>query len=188
MTSAKLDIEASEVDGHLAELKSKFGAGDPRALLSAIASCGNQEITMPEWVVAGFFRAMNRWWGLQCKTLDEAFGVQWLKGAQLGAARKRRALEVAVWNEVTKQHNRGKPINRALFVEIGEAHGIKKTLVQELLRSKENPASGASLSRGLAAHLISGAVRSVQCSYCSGPQRAEVIELLGDPAAFIETV
>jgi hypothetical protein len=135
MTSTRRDLPAEVVDGHLAELNARSSAGDANALFRAIAFCGNQQIAMPEWVVAGFFAAMNRWWSLHCKTLDEAFGVRWPKGARLGAARKKRALEFAVWNDVTNQHDQGRPINRDLFVEIGKAHGIGKTLAQEYYRS-----------------------------------------------------
>src|ERR1700682_2608254 len=72
MTSAKLSAEV--VDGHLAQLQADFVAGVANALFRAIAFCGDQQIPMPEWVVAGFFAAMNRWWGLQCKPSTKRSG------------------------------------------------------------------------------------------------------------------
>ena len=86
--TTNLDLPADVVDAHLAGLAASFRAGSVNALFMAIGFCGNQQIAMPEWVVAGYFKGMNRWWLYRCKTLDEAFGVQWPKGKSFEAARK----------------------------------------------------------------------------------------------------
>ena len=67
-------------------MNARFRAGDVNALLRAIGFCSNQQVAMPERVVAAYFAAMNRWWRFDCPTLDAAFGVVWPKGKHPAAA------------------------------------------------------------------------------------------------------
>ena len=88
-----------------------------------------EQIAMPEWVVAGYFKGMNRWWLYRCKTLDEAFGVQWPKGKSFEAASRRRYyLEDTILREVKEAARKGESLTPELFAKIGKQHGIGKTL------------------------------------------------------------
>jgi len=135
--SRKLDLPAAVIDGHLGEMRARFEQGDGAALFSAIRFCANEELILPEWVAAGFFAATNRWYSLECKTLDEAFRVKWPKGLQLAAARRKRRLEGAVWLEVVRHVRKGASINSALFRDVGKTYSIGKTLAEEYYRSWE---------------------------------------------------
>ena len=132
----KLDLPAEVVEAHLAELHARFRSRDANALFKAIGFCGNQQIAMPEWVVAAYFAAMNRWWSYECATLDAAFGIQWPKGKHLAAARKRRKLEFAVLQGVKDRIREGASITPALFAAVGKTHGIGigKTLAEKYYR------------------------------------------------------
>ena len=112
---AKLDLPAEVVDAHLAEMNARFRAGNANALLRAVGFCGNQQIAMPEWVVAAYFAAMNRWWRFDCATLDAAFGIVWPKGKHLAAAKKRQKLEFAILKDVKDRIRGGASITPALF-------------------------------------------------------------------------
>jgi hypothetical protein len=140
--SRKLDLPTAAIAAWLDEMRARFERGDGTALFSAIRFCANQELIFPEWVAAGFFAATNRWYTLECKTLDEAFGVKWPKGLHLAAARKRRRLEGAVWLEVTRRRNQDASVNNELFRDVGKAHGIGKTLAEEYYRSFDAKMAG----------------------------------------------
>jgi hypothetical protein len=133
----RLDLPPELEAAMLEELRLRFEAGDGNALIRAIRLTFNQERPAPEWVVAAFFRATNRWYAMQVKSLDEALGVGWQKGKNLSAAKKRRALRFAVYNELrrTVHANPERPIDDELFEKIGGRLGIGKTLVKDYYRS-----------------------------------------------------
>jgi hypothetical protein len=133
----RLDLPPDLEAAMLEELRLLFEAGDGNALIRAIRFTFNQERPAPEWVAAAFFRATNRWYAMQVKSLDEALGVAWPKGKSIAAAKKRRALRFAVYNEI-RQTLSMKPettIDDELFEEIGGRLGIGKTLVKNFYRS-----------------------------------------------------
>jgi hypothetical protein len=73
--SRKRDLPAKVAEASLDEFRQRFEQGESAALFAALRFCGNQELVMPEWLVTAFFKATNRWYSLECKTLDEAFCV-----------------------------------------------------------------------------------------------------------------
>lgn len=130
----KLDLPPDLIALQLQEYCQHFEAGDKNALIQAIRFCFAQEIVAPEWVVAAFFRATNRWYSMDCKELGEAFDLTWQKGANVNAFKKRRRLKFRVLNEVNAARNRGRRVDDELFEEIGKPLGIGKTLVKQYLR------------------------------------------------------
>jgi hypothetical protein len=77
---------------------------------------------------------MNRWYCLDVKTLDEAFGVRYQKGKHLAALRKKRRLDMLVFMDIQTLHRQGRPINKTLFAEIARKHGIGRTLCETYYR------------------------------------------------------
>jgi len=131
----KLELSQKFIACQLDEYREHFERGNKNALIQAIRFCFNQEIVAPEWVVAEFFRATNRWYNMECKELGEAFGVAWPKGANLNALEKRRRLKFAVLNAVNDARAQGRAIDDLLFEEIGQNLGLGKTLVKEYLQA-----------------------------------------------------
>lgn len=129
-----LDLPADVEAALLKEYRLQFEAGDRNALFRAIAHCGSQAIAMPEWVVAAYFNALNAWWSMEAKTLDEAFAVPLPKGKHLAALRKRRKFAPLVARDVDRLHASGRPINKALFAEVGKAHALGATLAEDYYR------------------------------------------------------
>lgn len=127
----KIDLPADVVAAQLDELAAQFGDGDTPALFRAIAFCGHQQIPMPEWAVAAYFAAMNRWWTLDCASLDDAFGVHFPKSKHLAAARKKRRLQLAVYDDVEASKASSRGISASLFAEVGKRHAIGKTLAEK---------------------------------------------------------
>jgi hypothetical protein len=127
----RLDLPPEVEAAHLDELRGRFDAGDKAALLSAIGFCFDQQIVAPDWIVAAFFRAMNRWYAMEVKELGEAFGLEWPKGKHPSAAKKMRRLSTAVYLKVHEAQHAGRALDDDLFAEIGEQLGLGKTLVKD---------------------------------------------------------
>jgi len=123
------------VAGMMEELHLRFEAGNKNALIQAIRRCGQQQMVMPEWVVDAFFRATNKWYQMDIKSLDKAIGVAWPKGKSIAAAKKRRRLQFAVLNAVSKAKSEGCAVDDQLFEQIGRRLGLGKTLVKEYYKS-----------------------------------------------------
>ena len=82
----------------------------------------------------GYIRAFDKVLNLRVKSWDEAFGAPLPKGARLQDRRRHRELGPAVWLEVRQLLNSLSPpaIDEALFEQVGQKFGIKKTLAQEI--------------------------------------------------------
>jgi hypothetical protein len=121
----------------LEEMRLYFEAGDKYALLRAIRFCLNQKIVAPAWIVTAFFRATNKWYQMDVKTLDAALGVEWPKGKSMAAAKKRRKLQNAVYCAVseTRQRDPDRPIDDLLFEDVGKQFSVGKTLAKDYYRS-----------------------------------------------------
>jgi hypothetical protein len=126
----KDDIDPEVVAILLDDLRQRFEAGDRNALIQAIRRCFQCGVVAPEWVVTAFFRATNKWYQMDAKSLDDALGVAWPKGKSVAAAKKRRRLKFAVFNEINKARARGRAVDEELYQEIGRQFGIGKTLVK----------------------------------------------------------
>lgn len=131
----RLDFPPGFEAGQLEEFRLHFEAGDKNALIRAIKFCFNQEIVAPEWVVAAFFRATNKWYSMEVKELGEAFGLARRKGVNINALKKKRRLQFAVFNAVHDARQRQIRVDDELFEAIGAKLHIGKTLAKEYLRS-----------------------------------------------------
>lgn len=129
-----LDLPKAVEEAELEGLYRRHAAGDRTAVLRAIAFCGNQAIPMPEWVVAGYFKAMNQWWSYRVKSLDEAFDLRVAKGTHFDRLRELRQCSGAIYLEVKSLHLRGHPINSELFSQVGKKYGFGKTKTEEFYR------------------------------------------------------
>ena len=64
-----------EQEGNLEMMRYFFELGHPEQLFHAIIYCGEEEISMPDWVWKNFSASANKYLYLRVKTLDEAFGT-----------------------------------------------------------------------------------------------------------------
>jgi hypothetical protein len=124
----------------LARLWERFQAGDNQALFDLIVwSLAGGQAPPPEASTA-FVERYDRWFKLEVRTLDEAFGVERHKGRQiddLAAERERLrpyiVLRVEAWRK-------DKPAGRELFETIAKDFGKSRRYVEELYYEKESAA------------------------------------------------
>lgn len=121
----------------LAALQPRFAAGEGAALMDALALCARHDITMPAWVARGYLGAYHQVLDCKAKSWDEVFGDPHPKGQHLAARRKKRNLAPAVWSAVREARDMGRPIDEALFADIGKQLGLGKTLVAEFYYEME---------------------------------------------------
>lgn len=136
--SSDLKMSPELVEMELEEYRTQFESGDKNALIRAIRSCGREQVVMPDWLVNAFFQATNRWYSLEVKTLDEAFGLEWPKGKRFDAARNKRKYSLAAHYRVKELHSMGKAIDEQLFIEVADELGIGKTKVSEYYYAWKN--------------------------------------------------
>jgi hypothetical protein len=133
----KLKVAVAYLEG----LHTNFNAGDKNALFQAIRECGRQNIPMPEWTVNAFFAATNRWYRMDVKTLDDAFGIEWPKGKRFDAAKRNQNLSYAVYRRCFELSNPELPPetrrrrDNQLFEDVGKEFGIGKTLASRYFYS-----------------------------------------------------
>jgi len=115
------------------ECHTRFEMGDQYALMTALRICACHTLAWPEWVAEAYIRGYDTVNNRRAKSWDEVFGSPLPKGAQLAAQRKKRKLMFAVHNAVTAEMARhpNRPIDEALFTEIGLPFNIGKTLTSE---------------------------------------------------------
>jgi len=135
MTDLRMDIPPELEAAYLEEMRAYFNGGDRHELFRAIRFCGEQGIPMPDWVVEAFAKAMNKWYSMRAKTLDEAFSVKFPKGKHLAAAKKQRKLKFAVYHEVMKAKRQQRAVDEKLYEEIGKKLGLGKTRVGDYYRA-----------------------------------------------------
>jgi len=117
------------------QLRKSYETGERFALMNALRICARCALPMPDWVARAYIRGYDAVVNARSKSWDEAFGEPYPKGTHLNALRKRRKFQFAVWNRVMEAKHRGVPTDEALFEQIGEEFGIKKTLAQEYFAS-----------------------------------------------------
>lgn len=118
------------------EHKRKFvEAGDGFEVLACIRICVTRGLIAPEWLAYAFNRRYDAVLTCKAKSWDDdaSFGKPYKKGFNLRAARKKRKLMFAVWNEANHilKSNPETPIDEALFECIGKKFYIGKTLASE---------------------------------------------------------
>lgn len=104
-----------------------FEGGDNTSLLEAMRLCAVHLLPMPDWVASAYLAGFGMWRFHHVATLDEAFGVQRLKGTHLKTKRKVLELNLAVPAMVVKLRAQGRAIDEALFEDVGKALGISSS-------------------------------------------------------------
>lgn len=125
----KLSEQAIEL--YLDELHSSYLAGDNFQLLAAMRFCARHEREMPPWVVDAFHHAMDKWYTLQSKTLDEALGVAWPSGRALEPARKKRRQQITVYNRVIELLDSGRTLDDRLLADVGARYRLSNEEVAD---------------------------------------------------------
>ncbi|HET7831818.1 MAG TPA: hypothetical protein VFK88_02525 [Gallionella sp.] len=109
-------------------------------LMTAIRTCANHDLPLPEWAAKAYIKAYDTVNNARAKSWDAVFGNPFPKGRHLNADRKRRMLTFAVWNEVTKMLSM-KPntaLDEGLFETVGKKFAIGKTLASEYYYTAKN--------------------------------------------------
>lgn len=112
--------------------------GSGFAVLGAVRQCGVYGLVMPDWLVYAFNRRYDAVLNFRALSWDdpESFGRPYPKGTNKAAKRKKRVLSFAVLNDVNRllKLQPARPIDKALFEEVGVAHAIGATLAEEYYR------------------------------------------------------
>ena len=115
----------------LEEDRAQFQQGHKEALIKAMRLCLQNRLVAPQWIVAAFFDATDKWETGEVKDLGEAFGLAWPKGKHLGAKRKQQQKMVDVYFVVLRRSEAGEAIDDELFHDVGKQFGINSTLAKK---------------------------------------------------------
>jgi len=116
--------------------ESHFKYGDKFGLLRAVNVCALHDLPMPDWLKKAFTNAFDKVEELEVKKLEDAFGSPLKKGEHIAAVRKKRKLANLVFSEVGVAIRDWKPVDTALFEEIGSKLGLGKTLASDYYYEK----------------------------------------------------
>ncbi len=118
---------------HLEVCREFFQDGDEFQLMLAIKECAQHDLPLPDWAAHAYLRGYYAVVNAQTKSWDEAFSAPYKKNTNLNATRKKRELELAVFNEVRSILNLepGTPIDTGLFERVAAKFNIGKTLAGE---------------------------------------------------------
>lgn len=122
----------------------KYYQQDSYWLMTAIRTCANHDLPLPEWAAKAYIKAYDTVNNAKAKSWNAVFGNPYPKGQHLSAIRKRRMLMFSVWNEITEILNREQiwndatkqwesvtAIDESLFEAVGKKFHIGKTLASE---------------------------------------------------------
>jgi hypothetical protein len=119
------------------ELKHAIAGGDGPSVMAAVLECALAGLAMPGWLAAAFVERYQRVVTGQCKGWGDgdAFGA-FHEGANIAGVRARAvyapwAYEVACKLLSTKS---GRPVDRGLYEEVGEAIGRSHSQAHDLIR------------------------------------------------------
>jgi hypothetical protein len=132
----RAESAARILDAH----RRRFEDGNAEALLDAIGFCGERRMVQPDWVVKAFQERWKKWRGFEVRTLDEAFRVSRPKGRKLTWLRTVRRFAYEVLLDIADAKAHGRPVNVALYEEIGERYGLSGTTVDKLYREARKTA------------------------------------------------
>jgi hypothetical protein len=136
-------ISEEDTDKHLAKvlesLEERFEGGEKRALLYAIRCCLHLRRPLPEWLRVAFLDAYDSATGFEIKSWDDAFGRPHPKGMHLEIEKRNLELRPLIIQRVEALRAE-KPIDKALFEQIGEELNLGGTTVSDIYydeRSRE---------------------------------------------------
>ena len=111
--------------------KLKVDSGNSLAIISAFRYCIMNDLDIPYWLGDSFMVVTNKFFSLECKGLDEAFGTEWPKGLHIKSARKKRKYKFAVYNFITLQHDKGNPIDENMFERAGAEFNLSASTARD---------------------------------------------------------
>ena len=122
----------------LAAYEVRFDQGDRAALFEALDVVARTGSPMPPWVAVEFIRCWETWLRYEVRSLDEAFRIGRVKGARLGDRAHRLRLAVPVLFRIEERRRAGKSVDRAMFEEVGEEHGICRRTCERIYAEYRN--------------------------------------------------
>jgi hypothetical protein len=110
------ELKYSVLTELLPSVREKWEAGDALALIDALFWCVLAGLPLPDWCSSLIKRASQNLYGLEVKTLDEAFDIKGEinKGVNLVAARKKLNFTGLVWVTVNRLRATGLSYEDAL--------------------------------------------------------------------------
>jgi hypothetical protein len=121
-------------------------SGSGFAVLAAVRKCGECGLPLPDWLVTEFNKRYDPVLNFRVKSWDapESFGKPYPKGTNIAAQRKKRNLQVDVWNEVMRilKMEPDTPIDGGLFERVGGPLNIRATLAAEYYYSVKKKLGG----------------------------------------------
>lgn len=104
--------------------------------LGGMAVCATHDLVAPDWLARAYLRGFDAVAGCRVRSWDEAFGTPHPKGANLAAQRRSRINRVEAVNAFDDllQRDPGRPVDKALWEEIGRSIGEGATRAEELYR------------------------------------------------------
>jgi hypothetical protein len=121
-------------------LQANFEAGDNRALLTAVAVCARDGMTVPPWAAEAFYARYAEWARFEVRTLDEAFGVK-RKGSRLANLAFQEKIKESVILKAYQLHAKdGLPLGDELFDCVGASvrPKISGAAVKKIIYAKNN--------------------------------------------------
>ncbi|MDN3523526.1 hypothetical protein [Halomonas ramblicola] len=101
----------------------RYEQGDSAALLKAVERCALVGLPLPTWCRQAYVKSWRKASHYECRTLDEAFDYDDLKGINLARARERFLNSVHVVSEVKRMIHAGITVEKA-FQLAAERHGV----------------------------------------------------------------
>ncbi|MHC2373375.1 hypothetical protein ACVIQT_008023 [Bradyrhizobium diazoefficiens] len=129
-------------DGLMLEVyKAAFKRGQRISLFHAINHCARHGLALPGWAAKAFIDGYRKIRDFKAASLDDAFGKPFPKGLHVGRAAFRKKHQLDVYVAIRHLHTKqGRPIDDALFEEVGKRFGIGRTVCKELYADVKRPA------------------------------------------------
>lgn len=112
-------------------LQKDYESGHKISLMMCLKICAEYCIPLPDWAAAAYINAFESVRSLNCKSWDDAFGKPFPKYTNIASVRKKARLSSIIWSKVRIAKEAGRSVSAELFEEIGQPHGIGKTLAEE---------------------------------------------------------
>lgn len=106
-------------------------------ILHAIRKCANHNIELPMWLAKNFISRFDQVLNYRVGSWDDAFDRPIAKGAQLAARRKKRNLQIKVFNDakfMLAMHP-NQAVDKSLFEAVGKLNNLGTTQAEEFYYS-----------------------------------------------------
>jgi len=135
--------------------------------LDGMAVCAVHDLVAPDWLARAYLRGFRTVVNCEARSWDEAFGAPFPKGTNIAAARRARRNRVAVavaFSDIL-QRDPSRPVDKALWEEIGARIGEGATRAEELYRE------ALRMGAGLTAEQVRGPLRPAKSRKLAGVRR-----------------